>query len=181
MSKRLGVLVAFILALVGPAGAETLSYDFAFVTQFSDPSVAWLELPVGSLVEGMASFDSSLIDPATARAQLTGAPGESFSLSFGPLFTFGPGDDLFGGPVILVTASLQFQGLLFDTVVQDPSSPSQYDLTFGGNFFQLSTPGGFVMVGALGPVGGLVPGPPTGALLLAGIGLLGVYARRRQS
>jgi hypothetical protein len=182
MHKQLAAL-GLLLGLAGGAQAAIVTVSTQYLVDFSTTAVADATgLPAGSSVTLSATFDdANLIGNEVTL--VPGSPTDSFTLNFGT-YTFTAASDNWGGPVLQTQATpsgLSFSGLLFETLfnIGAGAATGEYLLSFSGTSFQLTPSGNtldFVATGAVSavPLPGVLP------LLLAGLGGLGVVARRKK-
>lgn len=183
--KKVSAVLAFMLGAIGTSHAQTTialtpgewaAFDVdSFMSQSGGDE--WIDLADG----GALSFSFTLSAPATLRVVDAGFAGDTFSLSInGAAFATS------AVPVGHVATSPN-AGLDFDAAWNNAS--------FSRGTFLLSSPGTYTVTGSLlqsvgfdgealnATVGAVmlapVPEPTTYVLMLAGLGLLAVGARRR--
>jgi len=182
MKKQLAA-IGLLLSLAGASQAAIVTVTSQYRVDFSTAAVgAATGLPTGSAVTLTATFDDANLIGNEVTI-VPGSPTDSFGLSFG-IYDFRASSDNWGGPVLQTQTSpsgYTFAGLLFETLFNIGAGPAagDYLLSFSGTSFQLTPSGNTSDFVASGSVSA-VPLPGVLPLLLAGLGGLGVFARRKK-
>lgn len=181
MKKLIAALAVLMAAMSSPASAAVQTIDFLYRVTFADLSVVQgTGLSMDSLFSGSATFDDSQILGDTVVIPSDGSAG-TFALNFGN-FVFTQANDLLGGPEIKLPSNLDdLPWLAFETkfAILSGEGLGEYLLSFSGTQFQMTPSGNTVDFKMTGVAA--VPEPSTYALMIAGLGLIGFFARRRSS
>lgn len=172
MKKLFAAAALALLAFSGAAQAALVTVTFRYEVNFVDSFGNFASdtgLSTGSFITGSAVYEDSAFVPDQLNSV------DSFNLNFGN-FNFTKTDDLLGDPVIRLGASGNLAELLFETYVTlgSPTPTGTYLLSFVGDEATLSAGLDNVLTASAVPLPAALP------LLMAGLGLFGVYGRRRK-
>lgn len=177
MMKRLGIAMAVLVALANPAWAE--SFNMGVVNPVASQLVSYPEQPGQALVQGDFNFTIAAGDWVTVDFQGMPQSGEGYSSiefflkdvqtfsnldSWFAAATPGWGDSFFSTHTVSgLVAGHDYRVVVYGWGDPMGSATGSYELTLTAQ-------------GNLAPV----PEPETYAMMLAGLGLLGLAARRRR-